>query len=804
MRHPWRTLALLPAPRMLLLFSAGILLQWHYRSSGQSLTVMVCLLLACALALTILEFRAHRFATLRDLVLILLLGCVGMLRLSSALEHNPTALMRFADLKEKVLASGTVVDDPRVAPDRQRVLVDLTCIVAEGDTHHVQGRVLCSYGVSAWDDADTMQSLRAGDVVAMRCRLRVPRPPRNPFAFDARTWVLQEGASLQASVSKGSDLQIQERDQAPAWKRMVSAVRAFVRRAIAELFPPDHAALMCGLVLGDRSGIEDGMIEDFQRSGIMHILAVSGLHAGIVLSLVFFPLERLRFPLRAAIALVLLWLYAAVTGFAPPVTRASVMATLFLGGTIVQRSGHGVNTLAAAGIVILAIDPLAVLGLSFQLSFGAVLGILLFSDRISRVLETCVPRSLRGRMTQSLFGLLALTLSAQTLTLPLLAVNFGQLSLAGLLTNLIAVPLTFVVVTCGILAIIVLVPVPDAAALCAATAGGALDIVIRCSDILADVPLAVLDIPALDAMVWLLYAAVVAYLAATTGRLRQKLAMAALVVLTAIVCGVFRIPTSADRLRITFLDVGQGDAILIEFPGVPPWLVDTGPGDDAMNSGTQVILPALRATGITRLGALVITHPDNDHAGGAAAVLERIRVDRVLTSCAWPDSGDVGELKRVIHDRAGEIRDVRSGDRFDFGPAARVHVLSPPAVADCSPSNGSSIVLMLVHGRTRILLTGDADIEAESRMCARYGHALRADLLKVGHHGSKTSCDPAFLATVRPDHAVITVGRHNRFNHPRPEVLARLLRIGTRIHRTDIAGALVFESDGYRVRRCRW
>ncbi|MDX9759552.1 MAG: DNA internalization-related competence protein ComEC/Rec2 [Bacteroidota bacterium] len=804
MRHPWRTLALLPAPRVLLIFSTGVLLQWHLRWPGDSLLPVSCMFLGGAAACTLIERRQHRFAIGRDIFLALLIVSMGMLRLATVLEGYSTDLLRFADRKEKLLLHGTVADDPRIAADRQRFLLDASHVRTEGDSQRVTGRVLCSYRKSAWDEDDTLQSLRAGDVVSLHCRLRVPRLPRNPGAFDSRTWVLQEGAALQASVSKGSDLHLHDREQSPAWKRVVSETRMFVRRAIAALFTPEHAAVMNGLVLGDRSGIDDGMIEDFRRSGIMHILAVSGLHAGIVLSLVFFPLERLRFPLRAAVALGLLWLYAAITGFAPPVTRASLMATLFLGGTIAQRTGHGVNTLATAGIVILAIDPLAVLGLSFQLSFGAVLGILLFSDRIAHAWETWIPSRLRGRVSDALLALLALTLSAQSLTLPLLAMNFGQVSLSGLLTNLIAVPLTFVVVTGAVLAVLVFVISPAVAALCAATASTALDMVILSSDIMAEVPFAVLDIPALGAIVWILYLVLLAYLAGTIGRLRQKLPIVALALLAAYVCGLFTIPSAPARLRITFLDVGQGDAILIEYPGEAAWLVDTGPGDARMNSGTHVILPVLRAAGIDRLGALVITHPDNDHAGGAAAVLEQMRVDRVLTSCAWSDSGETGALTRIIHDRAGEMRDVRAGDCFDFGPAARIHILSPPAMTDCVPSNGSSVVLMIVHGRVRILLTGDTDIDAEGRMCARYGQALRADLLKVAHHGSTTSSDPAFLAMVRPRHAVITVGRNNRFHHPRPDVVARLLRIGARVHRTDITGALMFESDGRNLWKRAW
>lgn len=803
MRHPWRSLALLPALRVFLLLAFGIMLQWRWPVGTKLLLVLTASLLAAAALLTGLERRYRTLTLPRDVALAPLLVFAGMLRCGEALGSYSTGLLAYADTREYVLLRGTVVDDPRVAPDRQRFLLDASRLMLGADTKRVRGRVLCRYGVSAWLERDTLLALRAGDVVELRCRLRVPRPPRNPAAFDARTWVLQEGASLQASVSKGADLRILARGRAPWWKLLVSRVRAQLRGAMAALYAPAHAAVMNGLVLGDRSGIDEEMLDDFRRSGIMHILAVSGLHAGIVLSLVFVPLERLRFSLRAVIALAVLWLYAAVTGFAPPVTRAALMATVFLGGTLVQRAGSGVNTLSAAGVVIVLIDPLAFFGLSFQLSFGAVLGILLFSDRIEKTLEVMLPARLRGGATKFIVGLLALTLAAQALTLPLLAANFGQISLSGLLTNLVAVPLVFVVVTCGILSILVYAFWPACAALFAATAGGALDIVILSSDILASVPMSVIDVPSLPAGAWILYLACIAYLAATQGRVRQKFALVALLIVTTVVCGTLFMPPSTC-LRVTFFDVGQGDAILIEIPGQAPWLIDTGPGDARMNSGTMVILPALRAAGIRRLGALVITHPDNDHAGGAASVLTQLLVDSVYVSCTWPWTGEAGSLKRVIARHAGGMRDLRSGDCFTFGDIARLYVLSPPAEIDCTPSNEHSVVLMLVYGKTRFLLTGDADIEAERRMVARYGCFLAADLLKVGHHGSKTSCVPEFVVAVHPRHAVITAGRNNRFKHPRPDVVARLLRTGARVHRTDIEGAVVFESDGFHVRKLPW
>ncbi len=804
MRHPWRGIALLPALRIFALLALGVFLQWNAPAELTSLRTAGGVLLTASILLLPAARRWPVLHPLRDGTLAVLLVCCGMLRCGETLHGFSLDMLPFADQKEKVVIRGSVTGVTRIAADRQRFVLDVAGIQRGAETQAVTGRVMLSYGRSRYDDSDTLAHVRTGDVLEARCRLRVPRPPRNPHAFDARSWLLQEGLLLQASVSKGSDLRIIRHGAAPWWRLLVGSLRDGARAAISELYETAHTPLMNGLLLGDSSGIDEDTLDDFRRSGILHILAVSGSHSVIVLMMVFYPLERLRFPLRAAVAIAALWLFAAITGFAPPVTRATLMATLFLVGVLLQRGGNSVNTLATAGIIIVIVDPLSLLGLSFQLSFVAVLGIVLFQGRIQCTLAELLPKRLRGRHTDTLLSLVALTIAAQALTLPLLTDSFGQLSLSGLLTNVVAVPLVFMIVCCGILSVLVLPLWTALAQLFAATAGSALELLLVTSDLLAAVPHGVVDVPALPSSVLILYVAAVAYLSATPGRMRQKIIILALFITTAVMSGTALSPSPQPRLRVTFLDVGQGDAILLEIPGTDAWLIDTGPGDARMNSGTFTILPFLRANGITRLGGLVITHPDNDHAGGAVALLNGVRVDSAFISCSWSPEGEMGTLLATMKDRTRGVRDLRAGDRFALGTKARIYVLSPPADIDCTPSNDNSIVLLLVYGNTRFLFCGDAGVEAERRMIARYDTFLRADVLKVGHHGSSTSTSPGFAVKVKPRHAVICVGRNNHFNHPRQEILDRLRLVGARIHRTDIEGAVIFESDGTRVRKLRW
>lgn len=799
MRHSWRRIALLPAVRILLFIIAGIVLQWHKPLPAMDLVPPSFLLLTGALVLTVLTRRWRMLRPLRDVFILLLLVLSGMLRTASELESHPAELLAFADQKEKIEIVGVVVQHPREYADRRRFRLDCRSVLS-GDSIPVRGTVLTTYRQSAWDPDDKLRQIRMGQVVRLRCRLRTPLTPRNPGGFNARRWLVTEGSVLLCSVSKGTDLEIIGCEDPGPLGRLTGFLRSMLRTSINVQYAPEHASILTGLLLGDRGMIEDTVLNDFRRTGIMHILAVSGLHAGIILMMVFVPLERLPFGARSFCALAALWLFAAVTGFAPPVTRASVMATIVLLGMLLQRDSQPINALAAAGTGILLFDPLTLFGLSFLLSFGAVLGILLFQQRVLHVLMDVFPRGW-WNMLRHPAALLSLTLSAQALTLPLLAREFGQVSPAGLLANLVAVPLVFMTVTCGALSLLLHVMNPACAVPFTAVAAASIDVILVTSGFLARLPGASVSLPPLPPLVIILYLTGIAYLTVSQGRMRQKFFIICLTVLAVLTTAPAIAPDERAAVHVTFLDVGQGDAAVIELPGGATVLIDTGPGSGSWDAGTAIILPFLRTRGIRRLHSIIITHPDNDHAGGARSVIEEVPVGQVLVGGRWPESGAPGQLMDVLIARTDSVRDVRAGTRIPLPGDAMLYVLSPPADLDCEASNEHSVVVLLRYGTTRFLFTGDADAEAERRLVARYDSFLRADVLKVGHHGSTTSSSPGFVIKVHPRHAVISAGRNNHFNHPRQEVLDRMRLAGAQIWRTDVEGAIMFRSDGKRVEK---
>jgi len=788
-----------PAVRIFFALLVGIEYGYHYTPEHAALRIAAFSILILSFILVIASLRFRALSPARDLMLLLLLVCGGAMHCTGNMSRIPRTLLAYSDTKDKVLLRGDVTSAPRITPTG--VSFNLRCRYADfGDSSvSVDETVMLYYAKNSYDKSDTLLVVSRGDVIEATGRLRSPRPSRNPWSFDARHMLLLNRATATFSVSKGVDMKIIGSDGSTFPFDLIEHVRHWMSSRINDEFDGMHETIMRGLLLGDRAGIDRDILDDFRAAGIMHILAVSGLHAGIIVTMVLIPLERLRYGVRSVLAIIAVWCFAGVTGFAPPVTRAAMMSTLFLAGVMVQRRGTSVNSLAAAGSIILLIDPLALFGLSFQLSFCAVLGILLFHSRIRDTLLLLLPKRLRKSAASGVISLLALTASAQSLTIPLTLPMFGEFSIIGFGVNLVAVPLVFVAVSCGLLSLVSGVFTTWLASLLASTASASVDAILFISSWSAAIPWSVFRVTEMTSWMQALYVIVVLYLTHREGRLMQKYILTALCLL-AVFTSLHAVRPKGDvHARFVFLDVGQGDAALLTFPGASTALIDTGPSTDTYDSGSRVIVPYLRRLGIDTLDVMVLTHTDNDHIGGAIAVLNAVVVRRVLIACSWSEKGEAAMLRDHMRRVGCIVDDARAGDIIHLGNDARVHVYSPPRDIECSSSNEHSLVFMLHYGNVRALFTGDADSQAERRMIERYDTALSADILKVGHHGSTTSTSPGFLLKIRPKHAVIQVGRLNRFNHPRMEILDRLRLTDVQVHRTDLEGAIIFESDGERL-----
>ena len=640
-----------------------------------------------------------------------------------------------------------------------------------------------------------------GDHVRAFARIERPRAQSNPGGFDAAAaadaaTLAATGVARFAGISPGRGMDAWPRATAMRWRRALE-------RALGALTPPARE-LTIPLVLGDRSALPTELDAELRAAGLIHLIALSGLHVAYLAALARALAAALGGGVRgraAAGALCAIG-YVAIAGPLPSLARAAASELL---GALARWSGRALDplqALSAGALGLLALHPGWARDLGFQLSCAATLGLVTVGGH----------PALAGAGWNRWFAPLTTTASAQLTAMPLLIARFHALSWATALSNLFAVPVSGLLLAGAWVGAVSENLLPGSGR---AWFGGCevLSAALRAITALAArLPHALVPIGSEPAIALIAGAGAVLLagalcaprsLAARTAP-RSPVRVASLW-LGAVACALALtlaatarpLTPGAGRLWLVVLDVGQGDALAIG--SADGWmLVDAGARTPRFDAGEYVVLPFLRWAGVRRLDALVLTHDDGDHTGGAGAVLRGVGVARVLGPPARP--GVPGPLAHIRGDALAR------GDTLPGDPAPRV--LWPPRVEPggvtlptlTSADNAAGLVLELGSGAGRALLLADVDSTIEESLAV----APAVAALKVGHHGSASSSGARWLAWLRPRLALLSVGAHNRFGHPAPEVLARLHAAGAEILRTDRAGALWLELSGSGVRRVRW
>jgi competence protein ComEC len=638
-----------------------------------------------------------------------------------------------------------------------------------------------------------------GDVVSGVVQLGPPDRFDDPDIGDARVRETRRGV-----LRTGSAVDLAITSRAFGVRAWIDHERDRVRRRIEATFPETTAPLARALVLGE-TDLDAADDDAFRASGLAHLLAVSGMHLVLVvlgavaairaLLLRVTPLsERVDVGrIAAAIAIPFCWAYSDFAGGSGSAIRASWMLTAALLARALCRRTYATRTLGLSVLGALAFDPLALFDVSFMLSACATAGLVAFSKPLGKTMTARMPELLHKPLEQ-----IAVTISATIPCAPVLATFAPQLPLGSAAANLVAVPLgeTAALPLCLVHAL--LSPAPFAERGCALAASGALGLVRAIARFFGGMTALQLPVPTPSA--WQLAAIAFAF-AAIAWAQRGRWTLVVVAVMATV---LFELPQRAhphDRLRVTFADIGQGDAALVDLPDGSAMLVDGGGiVGSPLDVGKRVIAPLLRVRRRDALALVVLTHPHPDHFGGLDAGLAGVRVDEL-----W-DTGQ-GEREGVLGGYANVLARARLQNTHIARPAeicgahviggARVDVLAPcPAALPERPPNDNSFVLRVAFGKRAFLFVGDAEREEEAELVLRYGDALRADVLKVGHHGSKTSSTPAFVAAVAPKIAVVSCGIRNRYGHPFPTTIDTLRAAGARIHRTDRRGAVVVTTDG--------
>lgn len=784
-----------------------------------------CIVAVCILLIFFFIYR-RKAAAVSPLMLFAALGYL-LIQPWTAPVFSPQHI-RYAATGDKWLVTGVVTTSPVVTGYRQSFIVE-TEALGENTSHvEVTGKLRVSL-------SGREPGLNVGDRISFVGRIRPIRSFQNPGGFDYNRYLAFKGVWATA-FGQGESVRLLTNSLPVGIEVWIAPLRKSVAAIIDGATAGDVAGMLKALLLGDRSGISEKLREDFTRTGIGHLLAISGLHVGLVAGVVFFfclklfgfvpALLRRAWAKKTATlpAFLAILGYGLLAGMSPSTQRAVIMAGVFLAAFLVQRPPDTFNSVALAACLILVFHPPSLFAASFQLSFAAVVAIVLGLSLIPTPDHDTAPQDARARFLSRVGAFMLVSLAAILGTLPLTLFYFNETSLIGLLSNLIIVPVVgFGVVPLGLASVFLCLLSPTVGALgfklCGLLLAGALYL-IRWA---ASLPFAAVTTvsPSMVEIVLYYFLAGAIWLmlylrkpSALGRRSRLVQGFAFMLAITAvggfILDGVYwgyqRFWT--DKLKITIIDVGHGNASLVEIPGGEVILIDGGgfSNNSVYDVGKRIVAPLLWRKKIRTVQTLILSHPNSDHLNGLIYIADHFQVERILSNGEPAETRGYKELMAAVKEKEILTPAYEHMDRSrSFGGVA-VDILYPAsgfsggrAMEPWREGNNNSIVVKVSFKKVSFLFPGDIEADGESELVRIANGNLQCRVLIAPHHGSRSSSTQTFLEAVDPEMIVVSSGFNDRYGAPHPDVLQRYKNLGARIFSTPEHGAVTFITDGKKM-----
>ncbi|MFH1245776.1 MAG: DNA internalization-related competence protein ComEC/Rec2 [Candidatus Omnitrophota bacterium] len=767
-----------------------------------------------AILLLILALFSLKHSLLWTLFVAAAIFCAGALRLINAQTfplHHISHLV--PDKPQKVCITGKVISCPAVSStfyhsEKTTFTLQTGNLRINEKWQPVTGLIKVDVyrkGGFTGQQRITAGAVQYGDTLLLQGTLTRPAGLRNPGGFDYRTYL--------ANYNVRGVLQVKEKDACKiisSSKTFLNLIFGLKQRLLDKIYThlsAQEAAILAAILLGERAELSPESKMMFINTGTIHILAISGLHISLIgiMAILFFRFLRIERRTVYVLTMIFLIAYTFLCGACPSVVRAAIMAGIVFLGILINREYKMYNSLGIAALIILLYNPRYLFDAGFCLSFLSVISIVYFSPKIEgRIFfkDWVAPHPLFiRRAVLYTIKAFSVSLSAWIGILPAVAYYSNTISPIAILANLIVVPYSSFMVIFGMFFLMFSWISPLGAVLGQANEY-ILQGLIRLTAFFAQAPGGVFHCPRPSCLFCCAYFSAF-FLIFNHRKLKISPGKIGIMLLLGLNFFIWKpvFAAASRELTVTFLDVGLGDAIFIKFPGEGTMLIDTGRAGQS-NSADNVILPFLWDKGVTRLSALLITHPDNDHIGGASGVLKHLPVDYVFDNGDKKNSERFDAYMEQLSVKKIRRQKLKKGDNISGFPGVELSVLHPPGIFlrdTSSDANNNSLVLKLKYKDVSFLFCADIKKEAARRLIL-YGAELKSDVIKVPHHGSdEGEAERELFRLAAAPIAVISVGDNGRFKFPAQKTLDALNQLGAKIHATSVDGAVIVSTDGKNI-----
>jgi competence protein ComEC len=623
-------------------------------------------------------------------------------------------------------------------------------------------------------------SIKYGDSLYIEGEFKKPEEARNYKGYNYKQYLKTKKIIGTVELEKAKILKSSNGS-------FIHNIQKYIKDTINGTLTDEEGNLLLAILLGDKDKLSEDIQESFKTSNLSHMLAVSGAHVSYIILGLTYVLQNSIIGKKNGkiVCIFFLLVFMAITNFTPSVTRACIMAVLTLFSGIVYRKSDVYTNISVAALITLIFNPYSLLDLGFQLSYGGTIGIIIFIKRIQE-------KKSNSKVVNYIKQMALVSIYANIIIIPIMMYHFNTVSLTFIISNIMASPILGIIVINGFLFIITSITVKPLTRLIAIFIKPILSILIKISQICSKLPFSNILVVTPYMFNVISYYAIILYCIKSKKNNKCKIIICLLIVLILINFIIYIFP---QKLRIFFIDVGQGDSTLIITPDKKTVLVDGG-GSDSFDVGEKVLLPYLLDRRILKVDYVLISHFDTDHCGGILTIMEKVKVKNIIISEQAEHSENYERFKKLMIHKKIRLIEVKKGDKIKIGRYSEFKILFPTSrLLSENPLNNNSIVAQFNYNNFKMLFTGDIEKLAEQQILKTEKAEIRADILKVAHHGSKTSSIPEFIKAVRPKIALIGVGKNNTFGHPNQQTIKNLENIKCRIYRTDLQGEIIIKID---------